>query len=86
MIYQLTYGQRVYLIPEKFCLNYLDYNGQPVNVKEQHDADEFLNQLFDRLENRLQPTNESALINQNFKGEVVNVISCDRCFNKKERV
>ena len=49
MFYQLTYGQRIYLIPENFCLNYLDFNGKPINTKEQHDADEFLNQLFDRL-------------------------------------
>ena len=49
LFYQLTYGQRIYLIPEDFCLNYLDSSGNPVNIKEQHDADEFLNQLFDRL-------------------------------------
>jgi ubiquitin C-terminal hydrolase len=49
VIYQLTYGQRIFLIPENFCLNYMDHNNQPINIREQHDADEFLNQLFDRL-------------------------------------
>ena len=49
MIYQLTFGQRSYFVTELFCLNFLDYNGNPVNVRMQHDADEFLNTLFDKL-------------------------------------
>lgn len=68
LIYQLTYGKRTFLVPESFCLNYLDSNGQPVNIREQHDADEFLNQLLDRLESRLKDTNEKRLISNNFKG------------------
>jgi ubiquitin C-terminal hydrolase len=76
IIYQLTFGQRIFLIPESFCLNYLDSNNMPINIREQHDADEFLNQLFDRLEFRLKDTNQGHLINNNFKGELVNVINC----------
>lgn len=76
IIYQLTFGQRIFLIPESFCLNYLDSNNMPINIREQHDADEFLNQLLDRLEFRLKGTNQDHLINNNFKGELVNVINC----------
>lgn len=86
IIYQLTYGQRIFLIPEGFCLNYLDYNNKPINTKEQHDADEFLNQLLDRLEFRLKDTNQRELINANFKGELVNVINCEKCYHQKERI
>jgi len=35
----LTYGQRKFLIPEKFCLTYTDSNNNPINIREQHDAD-----------------------------------------------
>ena len=45
MMYQLAFGSREFFIPEKFCLTYTN----PINVKEQHDADEFLNSLFDNL-------------------------------------
>lgn len=86
IIYQLTFGQRVFLVPEGFCLNYLDYSGRPVNTKEQHDADEFLNQLLDRLELRLKDTSQRELISSNFRGELVNIINCEKCYHRKERI
>ena len=53
MMHQLAYGLREFFIPEEFCLSYTDSMNQPINIKEQHDADEFLNSLFDRLEKTL---------------------------------
>ena len=64
----------------------MDNSGQPVNVRMQHDADEFLNTLFDKLETSLKGTNEESLISSNFRGEVINTIHCDSCFNIKEKI
>ena len=52
-MYQLAFGSREFFIPDQFCLTYTNYANQPIDVREQHDADEFLNGLFDRLEKTL---------------------------------
>ena len=57
MMYQLAFGSREFFIPEKFCLTYTN----PINVKEQHDADEFLNSLFGNLYKVL---NDSSMGNE----------------------
>jgi ubiquitin C-terminal hydrolase len=86
LFYELTFGQRAYLVPERFCLSYLDHNGKPVNTKEQHDADEFLSQLLDRLEAALGGEEQGALVSRHFRGEVLNVIGCEACFSQRQRV
>jgi hypothetical protein len=37
--------------PTEFCFAFKDFEGNPTNLGEQKDAQEFLNMLFDRLEN-----------------------------------
>jgi ubiquitin carboxyl-terminal hydrolase 34 len=44
-------------------------DGQPTNVGEQKDAQEFLNVLFDRLENALKPTSRKYLLQSIFGGK-----------------
>ena len=55
-----------------FCYN------SNFNPKEQHDADEFLNSLFDKLENCLPGTNKD-LLKRTFGGYLASEIICKGC-------
>ena len=86
-MYQLAFGSREFFIPDQFCLTYTNHANQPIDVREQHDADEFLNGLFDKLEKTL--TNSAAnshVIRDNFCGQLVNMITCQSCFTVRSRV
>jgi ubiquitin carboxyl-terminal hydrolase 34 len=52
----LELSERQEYNPREFCFSFKDFNGQPVNVRIQQDAQEFLNVAFDRLENLLSKT------------------------------
>ena len=63
MLYQLQVlfagllkSEKQYVNPKGFCHAFKDYEGQPVNVVEQMDVDEFLNLLMDRLEQAIKGT------------------------------
>lgn len=63
MLYQLQYlfagllkSEKQYVNPKGFCHAFKDYDGNPVNVVEQMDVDEFLNMLMDRLETAIKNT------------------------------
>ena len=45
--------------------------GGPTNISEQKDAQEFLNILFDRLENALKPTSRKYLLQNIFGGKQI---------------
>jgi hypothetical protein len=83
----LKYSKRAFLIPQTFCQAYTDYTGLPINIKEQHDADEFLNNLLDKLENTYQTTynlpKSQTLPKILFQGSMANVITCQHCFTQK---
>ena len=42
--------------PYEFCFSFKDYGGNPVNVSVQQDTQEFLNMIFEKLENSLKRT------------------------------
>lgn len=42
--------------PKAFCFTFKDFDGNPTIIGEQKDSNEFMNILFDRLENQLKPT------------------------------
>jgi ubiquitin carboxyl-terminal hydrolase 34 len=61
-------------------------DGTPTNVAEQKDAQEFLNVLFDRLENSLKPTPKKYLLQSVFMGKTVSqlIFPCGRVQNRVE--
>ena len=63
-----------------------EMDGQPTNTIEQKDANEFLNVLFDRLENALKPTPRKYLIDSIFGGNQVAQIVCKECGKAKDRI
>ena len=62
--------------PRKFCHAFKDFNGNPTNTSIQQDAHEFLNTLFDRLDNSLKATPEKYLLKSVFGGKACNIIIC----------
>jgi hypothetical protein len=54
--------------PLPFCLKYTNPFGEPVNISEQMDANEFLNFFFDKVEEKLKPTPNKTLVQSCFGG------------------
>jgi len=52
----------MYCNPKGFCHAFKDWEGNPTNVMEQMDVDEYLNMLFDRLENAIKGTPQAKTI------------------------
>jgi len=48
--------------PTEFCFAFKDFEGNPTNLGEQKDAQEFLNLAFDRIENLLRSTSMKYLL------------------------
>ena len=84
MFYEMAYGNRSFYIPTQFCLHFTGPDNQPIDVKEQHDADEFLNTLLDRLEQTLGEGGRTT-IKQNLCGQLANMITCQSCFTTKSK-
>jgi len=62
MFGSLQLSDRQYYDPTPFCFSFKGFDGQPTNVREQKDAQEFLNLGFDRLENLLSGTSQKYLL------------------------
>ena len=58
----------------------------PTNVAEQKDAQEFLNVLFDRLDNALKPTPRKYLLQSIFGGRTCNQLVCQECGMVRNRI
>ena len=46
MFLSLSFSETKYYNPQDFCYSFKDYEGNPTNVTEQMDIDEFSNVLF----------------------------------------
>ena len=79
MFSYLDYSQRREYNPVDFCLSYKDYTGQPINVMIQQDAQEFLNMIFDKLENSLKATPFKGIMESVYAGKTCNVFTCGDC-------
>lgn len=75
----LMYSDKKAYNPKSFCLSFKDYEGNPTNVSQQMDIDEFSGILFDRIENQLKSTKNSSLIKDTFGGIYSNEIICKGC-------
>lgn len=71
--------------PSDFCLSFKDFEGNPVNVMVQQDAQEFLNMLFDKLENGVKPTPFKNIIQSVYGGKYCNQLVCSSCKKVSER-
>lgn len=72
--------------PKGFCFSFKEFDGQPTNTSEQKDAQEFLNVLFDRLDNALKPTSRKYLLQSIFGGKQCSQMVCTECGKVKNRL
>ncbi|CAD8095799.1 unnamed protein product [Paramecium sonneborni] len=71
--------------PQHFCYSFKDYDNQPVNVSLQQDAQEFLNQFFDRLDNQLKNKGWQQFIESIYGGQACSQMICNGCKNMREK-
>ncbi|CAK79859.1 unnamed protein product (macronuclear) [Paramecium tetraurelia] len=64
----LKHSQKQYHNPKKFCHAFKDFDGNPTNIFEQMDVDEFCNLLMDRIELNIKSTSDEDLVKRNFGG------------------
>ena len=94
LMYQLQYifaslkeSAKQYVNPKDFCKAFKDWDGIPINVMEQMDAEEFFNQFIDKLEGFTSNGKHKNLIKNYFGGKIVNEIrgkgSC-KCRSERE--
>jgi len=75
----LKLSQRQSYDPRLFCHAFKDYEGNPMNVLEQMDVDEFFNNIMDKLENVIKPTPNEGIIKRIFGGVMSNELICKGC-------
>lgn len=72
--------------PIGFTFSFKEFDGTPTNISEQKDAQEFLNVLFDRVENALKPTPRKYLLHSIFGGKTCSQLVCQECGKIKNRI
>ena len=67
--------------PEGICHTFKGYDGEPINVRVQQDADEFMNLLFDKLEEIMKNTEHAELLRTHIGGTIIHQIkSCEELY------
>lgn len=77
-IYLLKSNRREFN-PAAFCYSFKELDGKPTNTAIQHDAHEFLNILFERLEKAFKDTPYKQLIQSVFGGKSCSQVICSNC-------
>ncbi|KAJ3450484.1 ubiquitin carboxyl-terminal hydrolase faf-x-related [Anaeramoeba flamelloides] len=57
-----------------FCNRFLDWDGNPINTFVQMDAYEFLNRIFDKVEEKIKSTKQNNFIEKTFVGKFASQI------------
>ena len=86
LIAHLELSERSEFDPKAFCFAFKEFDGTPTNTAEQKDAQEFLNVIFDRLENALKETSRKHLVNSIFGGKLCSQMVCTECGKFKNRM
>ena len=81
----LQESEKQFYDPWDLCQVYTDYDGQPVNISQQMDVDEFLNVLFEKVEQGLKNTPQKDLLRDCFGGKIVHQIICKEPVTVGER-
>jgi ubiquitin carboxyl-terminal hydrolase 9/24 len=71
--------------PKNFCKVFTNFDGSPINPGEQMDADEFFNNLMDKLEAELKKSNQENVIKRTFGGTLVQEIISSECDHRSTR-
>jgi ubiquitin C-terminal hydrolase len=71
---QLKESAKKYINPKDFCKANKDWDGNPINVREQQDAEEFFNSFVDKIETQIESDPQKDLFKQYFGGICANEI------------
>jgi len=75
----LMHSKRRDYNPAAFCYSFKEFDGKPTNTAIQHDAHEFLNILFERLEQEFKNTIYTRLVQSVFGGKLSSQVICTNC-------
>jgi ubiquitin carboxyl-terminal hydrolase 9/24 len=81
----LLKSEKQYVNPKGFCHAFKDWEGQPTNVLEQMDVEEFLQMFLDRLETAIKGTPQEKTIQAHFGGKFASEMICKGCPHQFER-
>lgn len=81
----LLKSEKQYVNPRGFCHAFKDWEGQPTNVLEQMDVEEFLQMFLDRLETAIKGTPQEKTIQYHFGGKLASEMICKGCPHQYER-
>lgn len=85
MFLSLKESEKQFYNPRYFCHAFKDWDGNPTNVYEQRDVDEYFNMLMDKLENLIKGTSHENSIKNTFGGFLSNEFICKDCPHYSER-
>lgn len=85
LFYGMTYVDKEYFSPRKFCLAFKDIDGSPTNFNEQKDASEFLSLFMDRFEEQIKGTPHADFVKAHFGGLLSNELICKECPHHYDR-
>lgn len=85
MFLSLKESKKQFYNPRYFCYSFKDWEGNPTNVYEQRDVDEFFSMFMDRYENLTKGTLHETYIKETFGGQLSNEFICKDCPHYSER-
>lgn len=92
MLYQLQLlfaglqkSEKQYVNPKGFCHAFKDWEGNPTNVLEQMDVEEFFAMAMDRIETAIKGAPKQHTIQEHFGGKFASEMICKGCPHKYER-
>ena len=71
--------------PKDFCSNIIGYDGEPISLMQQMDVEEFLNLLFDKIENDLKDINQPNFIKEAFETRITTYFNPEGCDHVRTR-
>ncbi|KAJ3438318.1 ubiquitin carboxyl-terminal hydrolase [Anaeramoeba flamelloides] len=75
-----------YFNTRKFCQVFKWTDNQPINVTQQQDANEFLNLLFNFIDEGLRECSQQRLFHDVFGGSLIHQVICQQEQHKSERI
>ncbi|KAJ5075636.1 ubiquitin carboxyl-terminal hydrolase faf-x-related [Anaeramoeba ignava] len=85
LFYQMQQSQETSIDPIQFCRSFKDFDGNPINLGRQQDANEFLNMLFERIESSLGQMGDPQLLKEVFGGKLIHQVICHEKSHRSER-
>lgn len=81
----LKHSDKQHVNPKGLCRAFKDWEGRPVNVMEQMDADEFINTFMDRIETQIKGSLHQDVVKEIFTGQLATeIIGKNTCTHRSE--